>query len=286
MRLVRFGRRGAERPGMLDREDRIRDLSAYVPDWSGAALGPDALAEIAGLDPAALPPAPEGSPLASPIGRVEKVVGVGPNFQESAQLAGFRINPEPTVFMKAPTAVCGPNDPIELPRLSTRTDWGVELGVVIGSTAKYVTVEQAMEHVAGYTLCNDVTERNLQLQRGGQWFKGKSHDTFAPLGPWLVTKDEMPDWGETTLWLEVNGVRQQEDKAGRMIFKVPYLVSYISRFTRLEPGDVIMTGTPGGVGLSYDPPRFLGDGDRVRLGGDGLGVQEHVCIANWSDNDR
>ncbi|GGE14575.1 hypothetical protein GCM10011390_37130 [Aureimonas endophytica] len=214
------------------------------------------------------------------------MIGVGPNFHESAELAGFRINPEPTVFMKAPTSVSGPFDPIELPRLSTRTDWGVELGVVIGSTAKYVNVEQAMDHVVGFTLANDLTERSLQLQRGGQWFKGKSHDSFAPLGPWLVTKDELPGYGEINLWLEVNGQRQQDSSIAGMIFKVPYLVSYISRFTRLEPGDVILTGTPGGVGLSYDPPRFLANGDKVRLGGDGLGVQSHVCIAPWGDHER
>lgn len=286
MRLVRFGRRGAERPGLIDAEDRIRDLSAHTPDHGGAALGPGAIDALSAIEPSTLPLAPDGIELFCPIASIGKVIGVGPNFQESAELAGFRINPEPTVFMKAPTSVSGPNDPIELPRLSTRTDWGVELGVVIGTTAKYVSVERAMEHVAGFTLANDITERSLQLQRGGQWFKGKSHDTFAPLGPWLATKDELPAWGETTIWLEVNGVRQQEDKVGNMIFKVPYLVSYISRFTRLEPGDVIMTGTPGGVGLSFDPPRFLADGDRVRLGGDGLGVQEHVCIAPWHDNDR
>ncbi|WP_152044977.1 fumarylacetoacetate hydrolase family protein [Aureimonas psammosilenae] len=286
MKLVRFGKRGSERPGLLDEAERIRDLSDHVADLAGGGLSPVSIEALSRLDPHALPYAPQEAELLSPIGGVGKVIGVGPNFQESAELAGFRINPEPTVFMKAPTAVCGPNDPIELPRLSTRTDWGVELGVVIGSTAKYVSVERAMDHVVGFTLANDVTERSLQLQRGGQWFKGKSHDSFAPLGPWLVTKDEIPDHNDLTIWLEVNGARQQEDKVGRMIFKVPYLVSYISRFTRLEPGDVILTGTPGGVGLSFDPPRFLAAGDKVRLGGDGLGVQNHVCIAPWSDKDR
>ncbi|WP_188911153.1 fumarylacetoacetate hydrolase family protein [Aureimonas endophytica] len=286
MRLVRFGKRGAERPGLLDGADRIRDLSDHVADLAGAALSPAAIEALAALDPESLPLAPEGAELLTPIGGIGKVIGVGPNFHESAELAGFRINPEPTVFMKAPTSVSGPFDPIELPRLSTRTDWGVELGVVIGSTAKYVNVEQAMDHVVGFTLANDLTERSLQLQRGGQWFKGKSHDSFAPLGPWLVTKDELPGYGEINLWLEVNGQRQQDSSIAGMIFKVPYLVSYISRFTRLEPGDVILTGTPGGVGLSYDPPRFLANGDKVRLGGDGLGVQSHVCIAPWGDHER
>ncbi|MCW4113486.1 fumarylacetoacetate hydrolase family protein [Aurantimonas sp. MSK8Z-1] len=279
MRLVRFGDRGMEKPGVLDKNDKIRDLSHHVTALGGPQLDPDALAALRGIDIDALPRAPEGVRVCAPIARIGKIIGVGPNFQDSARLAGFKINPEPTIFMKAPSAVSGPNDPIEIPRMSTRTDWGVELGVVIGRTAKYVTVEQAMEHVAGFTLGNDVTERSFQLQRAGQWFKGKSHDTFAPLGPWLVTKDELPNYDELPLWLDVNGVRQQVGNTREMIFKVPYLVSYISRFTRLDPGDVVLTGTPGGVGLSFDPPRFLTPGDRVRLGGEGLGVQDCVCVA-------
>ncbi|BDA83072.1 2-hydroxyhepta-2,4-diene-1,7-dioate isomerase [Aureimonas sp. SA4125] len=278
MRLVRFGDRGTEKPGIVDPHGAIRDLSQHVQSLSGAALDPERLAELLNLDIDALPHAPQGARLCSPVARISKIIGVGPNFQESAALAGFKINPEPTVFMKAPSAVSGPNDPIEIPRLATRTDWGVELAVVIGRTAKYVRVEDAMDHVAGFTLANDITERALQLQRGGQWFKGKSHDTFAPLGPWLVTPDELGNYDDLMLWLEVNGVRQQEGSTAEMIFKVPYLVSYISRFARLEPGDVILTGTPGGVGLSYDPPRFLAVGDRMRVGGDGLGVQEYVCV--------
>ena len=280
MRLVRFGARGSERPGMIDGGDEVRDLSGHVRSLSGAALDPEALRALGRIDPHDLPLAPPGSRLCAPLSRIGKIIGVGPNFEASAELAGFKINPEPTVFMKATSAISGPNDPIEIPRMSNRTDWGVELAVVIGRTAKYVRVEDAMEHVAGFTLANDVTERSFQLQRGGQWTKGKSHDTFAPLGPWLVTRDELPDYGDLTLWLEVNGVRQQQGSTAEMIFKVPYLVSYLSRFTRLEPGDVIMTGTPGGVGLSYDPPRFLAVGDRVRLGATGLGVQDCVCVAS------
>lgn len=279
MRLVRFGSRGSERPGVIDGEGKLRDLSDHVETLAGQALDPDALAALAAIDPTSLPLAPEGARLCAPVARIGKIIGIGPNFHESARQAGFRISPEPTIFMKAPTAVSGPNDPIEIPRLSTRTDWGVELAVVIGRTAKYVSVEMAMEHVAGITLANDITERHFQLQRGGQWFKGKSHDTFAPLGPWLVTKDEIGDLDDIDLWLNVNGERLQTGNTSRMIFKVPYIVSYISRFLRLEAGDVILTGTPAGVGLSMDPPRFLAPGDRMTLGGTGLGEQDYVCIA-------
>jgi len=278
MRLVRFGARGAEKPGILDGDGRMRDLSSHVPDWRDQFIDPVALTELRSLDLSAFPEAPTDSRLGPPVSEVRKVIGVGPNFHESARLAGFKVNPEPTLFMKAATAVSGPNDPIEIPRLSTRTDWGVELAVVIGRTAKYVSVEAAMQHVAGFTLSNDLTERNFQLQRGGQWFKGKSHDTFAPLGPWLVTPDELPNYHELTLWLDVNGERVQSGETSRMIFKVPYLISYVSRFLRLEPGDVIMTGTPPGVGLSHDPPRFLAPNDRMVLGCDGLGQQSYVCI--------
>jgi len=278
MRLVRFGLRGQERPGILDRDGRIRDVSGSVRNWRGDSLDPSFLASLRETDLSSLPEADPASRLCAPVAGVRKIIGVGPNFHDSARLAGFKINPEPTIFMKAPSAISGPTDPIEIPRLSTRTDWGVELAVVIGRTAKYVSVETAMDHVAGFTLANDVTERSFQLQRGGQWFKGKSHDTFAPIGPWLVTPDELPDHDHVELWLDVNGERQQAGDTSRMVFKVPYLISYISRFLRLEPGDIIMTGTLGGVGLSFDPPRFLAPGDRVTLGGRGLGEQNCPCI--------
>ncbi len=278
MRLVRFGARGAEKPGALDGEGRIRDLSSHVEDWRNGFIDPARLETLRQIDLTSLAEAPAGSRLGPPVCDVRKIIGVGPNFHESARLAGFKVNPEPTLFMKAATALSGPNDPIEIPRLSTRTDWGVELAVVIGRTAKYVSVEAAMQHVAGFTLSNDLTERNFQLQRGGQWFKGKSHDTFAPIGPWLVTPDELTNYHDLTLWLDVNGERMQTGETSRMIFKVPYLISYLSRFLRLEPGDVIMTGTPAGVGLSHDPPRFLAPGDRIVLGCDGLGQQDYVCI--------
>ncbi|MBB4002962.1 fumarylacetoacetate hydrolase family protein [Aurantimonas endophytica] len=276
MRFVRFGDRGVERPGCIDSDGRIRDLSHHLTSFEGSSLDPEQLAVLARLDPSALPLVAENVRLCMPVRRIGKIVGIGPNYNDSAELAGFKINPEPTLFLKAATAASGPNDPIEIPRMANRVDWGVELAVVIGRVAKYVRVEEALRHVAGFTLANDLTERSFQLQRGGQWTKGKSHDTFAPLGPWLVPPSAI-NHDDIELWLDVNGERQQTGHTRQMIFKVPYLISYISRFMRLEPGDVIMTGTPGGVGLSYDPPRFLRPGDRVTLGGTGLGTQDYVC---------
>ena len=276
MRFVRFGDRGVERPGCIDDDGRIRDLSDHVTSLEGESLDPDALGRLAGYDRTTLPLVAEGVRLCKPVRRIGKIIGVGPNYGDSAELAGFKINPEPTLFLKAATAASGPNDPIEIPRMASRVDWGVELAVVIGRVAKYVRVEEALRHVAGFTLANDLTERSFQLQRGGQWTKGKSHDTFAPLGPWLVPPHAI-NHDDIELWLDVNGERQQTGNTRQMIFKVPYLISYISRFMRLEPGDVIMTGTPGGVGLSYDPPRFLRPGDRITLGGTGLGTQDYVC---------
>lgn len=278
MRFVRFGDRGAERPGCIDSDGRIRDLGDQLASLEGSALDPEELAGWARIDHSSLPLANDGVRLCKPVRRIGKIIGVGPNYGDSAALAGFKINPEPTLFQKAATAASGPNDPIEIPRMANRVDWGVELAVVIGRVAKYVRVEEALRHVAGFTLANDLTERSFQLQRGGQWTKGKSHDTFAPLGPWLVTPDEVAH-DNIDLWLDVNGERQQTGNTRQMIFKVPYLISYISRFMRLEPGDVILTGTPGGVGLSYDPPRFLRPGDRITLGGTGLGTQDYVCTS-------
>ncbi|MCC4298074.1 fumarylacetoacetate hydrolase family protein [Aurantimonas coralicida] len=279
MRFVRYGDRGSERPGLLDNDDRIRDLSEHLSSQTSESLDPDRLVAAGRLDPASLPLVADGVRLCKPVRRIGKIIGVGPNYHDAAAQAGFKVNPEPTLFLKAATAACGPNDRIELPKLASRVDWGVELAVVIGRTAKYVSVEEAMRHVAGFTLANDVTERSFQLQRGGQWSKGKSHDTFAPLGPWLVTPDSIGDHDAIDLWLDVNGERQQSASTAGMIFKVPYLISYISRFMRLEPGDVILTGTPGGVGLSYDPPRFLKAGDRITVGGTGLGSQSSLCVA-------
>ena len=213
------------------------------------------------------------------MSRIGKIIGVGPNFEASAELAGFKVNPEPTVFMKATSAISRPNDPVEIPRMSNRTDWGVELAVVIGRTAKYVRVEAAMDHVAGFTLANDVTERSLQLQRGGQWTKGKSHDTFGPLGPWLVTPDEVGDVHKLSMYLDVNGERCQTGSTATMIFNVPKIVSYLSEIMTLEPGDIITTGTPPGVGLGMKPPKFLNVGDVVTLGIEKLGDQKQKVVA-------
>ncbi|MBO0661278.1 fumarylacetoacetate hydrolase family protein [Jiella sp. MQZ9-1] len=279
MRLVRFGDRGAERPGLIDEQGTLRDLSRHVSALDGAALAPGSLAALAAIDPTSLPRVAKGTRLCKPIERIGKIVGIGPNYADSARLAGFRINPEPTLFLKAATSACGPTEAIEIPKLAARVDWGVELAVVIGRTSKYLSVEAAEQVIAGYCLANDITERNFQLQRGGQWTKGKSHDTFCPLGPWLVTPDELPNLDAIEVWLDVNGERQQTGSTSAMIFKIPYLVSYVSRFMRLEPGDVILTGTPAGVGLSYDPPRFLKPGDRVRLGASGLGEQDCLCVS-------
>ncbi|SJZ72196.1 fumarylacetoacetate hydrolase family protein [Consotaella salsifontis] len=279
MRFVRFGLRGSEKPGAIGADGVIRDLSEVMPALSGPNLDPDNLARLEKLTLADFPEVEPGVRLCAPISGIGKILGVGPNYPDAARLAGFKINPEPTLFAKASTAASGPTDNIEIPRMSARTDWGVELAVVIGRTAKYVSVETAMNYIAGFTIGNDITERNFQLQRSGQWMKGKSHDTFSPLGPWLVTRDEMAGYDDIILRLEVNGEEQQNGSTRDMVFKVPYLVSYISRFMRLEPGDVILTGTPGGVGLSYDPPRFLKAGDRMRLSATGLGEHNYVCVS-------
>ncbi len=278
MRLVRFGAPGEERPGLLDQEGAIRDLSGIIPDLDGAALAPEVLARLGALDPARLPRV-EGRPrLGPPVAGVGKIVAVGLNYADHAAETGARIPAEPILFSKATSAICGPFDDLELPRGSERTDFEVELAVVIGSRAKYVAEDRALEHVAGYLVINDVSERSFQIERGGQWVKGKSHDTFAPLGPWLVTREEVPDPNDLRLWLEVDGRRYQDGSTRTMIFKVPFLIHYISQFMTLHPGDVVATGTPPGVGMARNPPVFLRPGQTVRLGVEGLGVQEHRVV--------
>jgi len=278
VRLVRFGAPGEERPGLLDQEGAIRDLSGIIPDLDGAALAPEVLARLGALDPARLPRV-EGRPrLGPPVAGVGKIVAVGLNYADHAAETGARIPAEPILFSKATSAICGPFDDLELPRGSERTDFEVELAVVIGSRAKYVAEDRALEHVAGYLVINDVSERSFQIERGGQWVKGKSHDTFAPLGPWLVTREEVPDPNDLRLWLEVDGRRYQDGSTRTMIFKVPFLIHYISQFMTLHPGDVVATGTPPGVGMARNPPVFLRPGQTVRLGVEGLGVQEHRVV--------
>ncbi len=278
MKLLRYGPPGQEKPGMLDAEGRIRDLSAHVDDIAGAALLPDGLDRLRAIDPATLPLV-EGNPRLGPcVGRVGKMVCIGLNFSDHAAETGMAVPPEPIIFMKATSAIVGPNDPIELPRGSEKTDWEVELAFVIGKTAKYVSEDEAMDHVAGYCIVNDVSERAFQIEKQGQWTKGKSCDSFGPTGPWLVTRDEVEDPQNLKMWLEVNGHRYQDGSSATMVYGVRYLVSYLSRFMSLQPGDIISTGTPPGVGMGQKPQVFLKTGDVVELGIEGLGTQRQMVV--------
>jgi len=279
MKLLRYGLPGHEQPGLLDADGTIRDLSRVVPDITGAQLAPDALARLAAIDPATLP-AVTGSPrIGPPVSGIGKLIGIGLNYADHAAEANMQVPPEPIFFLKASTCICGPNDAVVLPPGSTRLDWEVELGVVIGTVARHVTEAQAMDHVAGYCVVNDVSERSWQLERAGQWTKGKSYDTFGPVGPWLVTKDEVPDPQNLALWLEVDGKRYQDGSTRTMVYQVPFLVSYVSQFMTLMPGDIITTGTPPGVGSGQKPPVFLREGNVMRLGIQGLGEQRQQVVA-------
>ena len=271
MRLMRVGPKGQERPAMLD-GGTVRDLSGAVEDIAGEALTDESLDRLRALDPAALPEmAPER--IGPCVGRVGKFVCIGLNYSDHAAETGAEVPKEPILFLKATSAICGPDDELLIPRGSEKTDWEVELGVVIGARASYVEEAEAMAHVAGYCVVNDVSERAFQIERGGQWTKGKSADTFGPIGPWLVTRDEVPDPQNLKLWLEVDGERRQDGTTATMVFGVAHLVSYVSRFMTLEPGDVISTGTPPGVGMGMKPPTYLRAGQTVRLGIEGLGEQ-------------
>ena len=278
MKLVRYGPAGEERPGMLDVEGTLRDLSAHVEDIAGATLSPDGLDRLRALDPGSLPLV-EGSPRIGPcVGRVGKFVCIGLNYADHAAESGLSVPPEPVVFMKATSAIIGPDDDVVLPRGSTKTDWEVELGVVIGSPAKYVSEDDAPHHIAGYCVVNDISEREYQLERHGTWDKGKGCDTFGPIGPWLVTADEIADPCDLVMWLEVNGRRFQDGSTATMVYRPAFLVSYLSRFMSLQPGDVISTGTPPGVGMGQKPPSFLRAGDRMQLGVEGLGTQRQRVV--------
>jgi len=280
MKLLRYGPPGQERPGLLDATGVIRDLSAVVPDLAGDALRPAAIARLRQINPAELPTV-EGQPRLGPcVGRVGKFICVGLNYSDHAKESNMALPPEPIIFMKATSAVIGPNDNVEIPRGSEKTDWEVELGVVIGEPAKYVTEADALNHVAGYCIVNDLSERAFQLEMSGQWVKGKSADTFGPIGPWLVTLDEVGDWQALDMWLEVDGHRYQNGSTRTMAFGVPYLISYLSRFMSLQAGDVISTGTPPGVGLGQKPPVYLRAGQQMRLGIDGLGEQHQHVVAS------
>jgi 2-keto-4-pentenoate hydratase/2-oxohepta-3-ene-1,7-dioic acid hydratase in catechol pathway len=280
MKLLRYGPPGQEKPGLLDASGVIRDLSGHVPDISGSALDPDALARLGGVDPASLP-AVTGSPRLGPcVAGVGKFICVGLNYSDHAAESGMPVPAEPIIFMKATSAITGPNDDLVIPRGSGKTDWEVELGVVIGRTAKYVEEREAMSYVAGFCVVHDVSERAFQLEGTGQWVKGKSADTFGPIGPWLVTPDEVPDCNALDMWLEVDGRRYQDGNTRTMVFRVPFLVSYLSRFMSLRPGDVIATGTPPGVGHGMKPPVYLRAGNVVRLGVAGLGEQQQRVVAD------
>ena len=280
MKLVRYGPAGTERPGLVDAQGRIRDLSTHVDDIAGKTLSDEGLARIAALDPASLPLVEEGARIGPCVGGVGKFVCIGLNYSDHAAESGLDVPPEPIVFMKATSAICGPDDGIELPRGSVATDWEVELAVVIGRHAKYVSEADALSHVAGYCVANDVSERDFQTKRAGQWTKGKSADTFGPLGPWLVTRDEVGDPQALSLWLDLNGKRMQAGSTSTMIFGVAKVISYLSQMMSLHPGDIISTGTPPGVGMGIKPaPVYLKAGDRLALGIDGLGTQNQLVRA-------
>ena len=278
LKLLRHGTPGRERPGLLDPEGNMRDLSGVVPDLGGDALSPASLARLADLDISALPVVPADARLGPCVARVGKFICIGLNYRQHAAETGAALPDEPILFLKATSSIAGPNDDVWLPGNSTKTDWEVELGVVIGRRAKHVPVARALGYVAGYCVVNDLSEREYQLERGGQWDKGKGCDTFGPLGPWLVTADEVPDPQDLHLWLEVDGVRVQDSSTHDMLFPVAEIVSYVSRFMTLHPGDVISTGTPQGVGLGMKPPRFLRAGQTLRLGVNGLGEQRQRVV--------
>jgi 2-keto-4-pentenoate hydratase/2-oxohepta-3-ene-1,7-dioic acid hydratase in catechol pathway len=280
VKLVRYGEAGSERPGVVGADGKIRDLSAHVADIGGAALDPRSLADIARIDPATLPPVDGGPRIGPCVTGTGKFICIGLNYSDHAAETGATVPPEPIIFMKATSAIVGPNDDLLIPRGSEKTDWEVELGIVIGRQAKYVSEAEALDYVAGYCVVHDVSERAFQTERSGQWTKGKSCDTFGPTGPWLVTKDEVPDPQNLKMWLTVNGEFMQDGSTRTMVFGASYLVSYLSQFMSLMPGDIISTGTPPGVGMGMKPPRYLKAGDVVELGIEGLGSQRQLVRAD------
>ena len=279
MKLLRFGPKGAEKPGLLDAEGVIRDLSGVLPDLTSAQLAAGAIARLSDVDPSRLPVVEQPVRYAPVVADIGKLICVGLNYSDHAAESGMAVPAEPVLFMKATSSIIGCNDAVVLPRGSVKTDWEVELGVVIGTRARYVSTARALSHVAGYAVVNDVSEREFQLERGPQWDKGKGCDTFGPIGPWLVTPDEIGNVQRLDMWLDVNGQRMQTGNTRTMIFNVAKLVSYVSHFMTLEPGDVITTGTPPGVGLGMKPPLFLKPGDIMRVGIEGLGEQKQAVMA-------
>ncbi len=280
MKLIRHGLPGAEKPGLIDSAGTLRDLSGLLADIHPATLGPDSMARLAALDPLTLPTVPAGTRLGPCVGGVGNVVAIGLNYADHAAEAGLKAPGQPIVFNKHTASISGPNDDIRVPPGSEKLDWEVELGIVIGQRTFHVSESQAMDHVAGFCLVNDVSERAYQMEYEGQWVKGKSYPTHCPIGPWLVTPDELGDPQDVDLWLDVNGVRRQTGNTRTMIFGVAHIVSYLSRFMELQPGDVIPTGTPPGVGMGHKPPLYLKPGDVVTLGARGLGEQRQVVVAH------
>lgn len=280
MKFLRYGPAGQEKPGLLDQNGSIRDLSAHVSDLSGAAIDPDALARLGALDIDSLPVVTGEQRLGPCVAGTGKFICIGLNYSDHAAETGATVPPEPIIFMKATSAIVGPNDDLVIPRGSEKTDWEVELGIVIGRTAKYVSEAEALDYVAGYCTIHDVSERAFQTERSGQWTKGKSCDTFGPTGPWLVTKDEVTNPQDLRLWLKVNGKTMQDGSTKTMVYGAAYLVSYLSQFMSLQPGDIISTGTPPGVGMGMKPPTYLKAGDIIELGIDGLGTQKQTARAD------
>jgi 2-keto-4-pentenoate hydratase/2-oxohepta-3-ene-1,7-dioic acid hydratase in catechol pathway len=278
MRLLRYGPPGREKPAILDPRGRLRDLSGHISDLAGSALLPEALESIRAIDPASLPEVPDAPRIGPCVGNVGKIIGVGLNYRDHAAESGMPIPSEPPLFLKPSSAIIGPNDDVQIPLGSERTDWEVEAAIVVGKPGKNLRVEQAREHIAALTILNDISERSWQLERGGQWDKGKGCDTFAPIGPWLVTLDEIPDLDNLDLWLEVDGHEYQRGNTSNMIFNIPYLIAYISQFFSLRSGDIISTGTPPGVGLGQKPPKYLRVGQTMRLGITGLGIQQQRTV--------
>lgn len=279
MKLMRVGPLGQEKPAILDKDGKVRDLSGHVADIGGAAISPEGLAKIAAIDPSSLPEIAVDR-IGACVAGTGKFICIGLNYSDHAAETGAAVPPEPVIFMKATSAICGPNDDVLIPRGSEKTDWEVELGVVIGKTAKYVSEADAMDYVAGYCVSHDVSERAFQTERAGQWTKGKSCDTFGPIGPWLVTKDEIENPHDLKMWLSVNGKMMQDGSSKTMVYGVAHVVSYLSQFMSLHPGDIISTGTPPGVGLGMKPPQFLKAGDVVELGIEGLGTQKQTFKAD------
>lgn len=280
MKLLRWGPVGQEKPAILDTHGIARDLSGLVPDIAGPVLSDTGLEMLRGLDAAGLPPVPDEARIGPCVGQTGKVICIGLNYSDHAAETGAPVPPEPITFMKATSALCGPNDPIIVPRGSEKTDWEVELAIIVGTTARYVPEADALSCIAGYTVANDVSERAWQMEHSGQWTKGKSSDNFGQVGPWLVTRDEVSDPQALRLWLSVNGVGMQDGSTSTMVYGAAFLVSYLSRFFTLHPGDIILTGTPPGVGLGMKPPQYLKPGDVVELGITGLGQQRQNVIAD------